>query len=137
MARECTGKQGEVSLTCDRLVVLCHDKGRGPSPEKRPTKPSPTALPLINEDDIRSITAEGNVKIVQKERMATAGRAEFERASRTITLTEGPPKLWHGENVLEADKIVIYLDEEKTELTSEGGRQIRATIAPQSVSKGK
>lgn len=130
-------KQGDVSMTCDRLVALCDDKGGGPSSEKRPTKPANAALAVVREDDIRSITAAGNVKIVQNERMATAGKAEFDRAKRTITLTEGPPKLWHGENALEADRIVIHLDEDRTELTSDGGKQIRATLRPHNLEKTK
>ena len=52
--------------------------------------------------------------------MAVAGKAMYDNAKRTITLTEGPPRLWQGPDVVVADTIVIYLDENRHELLQGG-----------------
>jgi lipopolysaccharide transport protein LptA len=88
---------------------------------------------------IKSITATGNVKIAQEERMAVAGKALFDNAKRTITLTEGP-KLWQGPDMLMAHTIIVYLDENRVELHSKDGKDddgIRMRINPGKQKKDK
>jgi lipopolysaccharide export system protein LptA len=78
---------------------------------------------------MRSMIATGNVKVVQNERMAVAGQAVFDNVSRTITLTENP-RVWQGSDVAQADKIIIYLDENRTEFTGKEGGAITVVINP-------
>jgi lipopolysaccharide transport protein LptA len=117
--------QGDLTLTTDKLVIVYEDdKGRSAPETKRP----PRNLQSIS--GIRSITASGKVKLVQNERMATAGKAEYDNAKRTITLTGGPPRLWQGPDQMMADTIIIYLDENRSELLSGDGTVIKAVINP-------
>jgi lipopolysaccharide export system protein LptA len=127
-------RQGDLVLSCDRLAILydeekaAADRGKGKS------------LPagLQSASGIKSISASGNVKMVQGERMATAGKALYDNLERTITLTDGPPRLWQGPDVLVANTIIVYLDENRSELSGNtgtpGNEGIRMTINP---GKGK
>jgi lipopolysaccharide export system protein LptA len=128
-------KQGDVTLTCDHLVIVYDEKTGAKKAEKRVKK-----LPkgLENASQIKSITASGHVKIVQKERMAVAGKALYDNVKRTITLTEAP-RLWQGKDMLVADTIIIYLDENRSELLGGKGEEksIRAIINPDKQSKEK
>gem|GEM_PF-6675255 len=90
------------------------------------TKKLPADLQMSG---MRSMIATGNVKVVQNERMAVAGQAVFDNVSRTITLTENP-RVWQGSDVAQADKIIIYLDENRTEFTGKEGGAITVMINP-------
>ncbi len=128
--------QGDVALTCDRLVVLYDEKtGRGATEERARKLP----LDLEKVSHIKSITASGNVKIVQDQRMAVAGKALYDNVKRTITLTEGPPRLWQGPDVMIADTIVVYLDENRVDVRSRDGKDngIRLEINPDKPKKEK
>jgi lipopolysaccharide export system protein LptA len=83
----------------------------------------------VQMSGMRSMVATGNVKVVQNERMAVAGQALFDNVNRTITLTDNP-RVWQGSDVAQADKIVIYLDENRTEFTGKEGGPITVMINP-------
>ncbi len=119
--------QGDLTLTADKLMIV-YDDEKGKSGAEPPAKRLPKNLQSIS--GIRSIIASGKVKIAQNERMATAGKAEYDNAKRTITLTEGPPRLWQGPDQMMAHTIIIYLDENRSELRSGDGAVIRAQINP-------
>jgi lipopolysaccharide export system protein LptA len=126
-------KQGDVTLTCNQLVLVYDEKVGAKTGEGRAKK-----LPkgLENASQIKSITASGNVKVVQNERMAVAGKALYDNAKRTITLTQAP-RLWQGADVMVADKIIIYLDENR--VVSQGGNEnpIQFKINPDQQKKEK
>jgi lipopolysaccharide export system protein LptA len=122
-------KQGDVTLTCDRLVVVYDEKAGAGTGAGRAKK---IAKNLDNVGQIKSITASGNVKIVQNERMAVAGKALYDNAKRTITLTEGP-RLWQGADVLLGNTIIIYIDENRTDVDGD----IKLKINPEQQKKEK
>ncbi|MCL5124034.1 MAG: hypothetical protein M1511_05965 [Deltaproteobacteria bacterium] len=127
-------QQGDLILSCDRLVIIYDDKmatSHSGSTRNLATKE------LQTPSGIKSITALGNVKITQNERMAVAGKAIFDNIKRTITLTEGPPRLWQGPDVLAAQTIIIYLDENRTELLGGDESLITAIINPPKPKKDK
>lgn len=125
--------QGDVTLSCDQLVLVYDEKAGVSTGDGRAKK---LAKKLENVSQIKSITASGNVKIVQNERMAVAGKALYDNAKRTITLTEGP-RLWQGTDVMVANTIIIYLDENRVD--SQGGEEnpIRFKINPEQQKKEK
>ena len=127
-------QQGDLILTCDRLVIMYDDKMAASHPGS--TRNLATKE-LQTPSGIKSITALGNVKITQNDRMAVAGKANFDNIKRTITLTEGPPKLWQGSDVLAAQTIVIYLDENRSELLGGEESLITAIINPPRSRKDK
>jgi lipopolysaccharide export system protein LptA len=120
-------KQGDMVMACDKLVIAYDEEkakaggdaaGRGLSKD------------LQSVSGIRSITASGNVKIVQNERMATAGQAEFDNVKRTLILKGGPPRLWQGPDMIIGDTIIIYVDENRSEIRSNGDANIKMLIHP-------
>jgi lipopolysaccharide export system protein LptA len=118
-------KQGDVTLTCDRLVIA-YDEKTGAGTGEGKVKKFHRGLDNINQ--MKSITASGNVKIVQNQRMALSGKALYDNMGRTITLTENP-RLWQGADMLVANTITIYLDENR--IVTEGDKNpINFTINP-------
>ncbi|MDA8406769.1 MAG: hypothetical protein M0T73_07935 [Deltaproteobacteria bacterium] len=128
-------QQGDLVLTCDRLVIMYDEKMAG-SNQSGSSRTQPTKE-LQTPSGIKSITALGNVKITQNDRMAVAGKAVFDNVKRTITLTEGPPRLWQGPDVLAAQTIIIYLDENRSELLGGDESLITAIINPPKPKKEK
>jgi lipopolysaccharide export system protein LptA len=120
-------RQGELTLTCDKLAIV-YDEERAKASADSGARHAPKELQSVS--GIKSIIASGNVKIVQNERMATAGKAEYDNLRRTITLTDGPPRLWQGPDVMMAHTVIIYLDENRSELRGGDGSVIKAVINP-------
>jgi lipopolysaccharide export system protein LptA len=102
--RNVTLKLDNVTLSCDKLVIVYDEKKARLSAESKGEKPTTTST-------IKSITASGNVKITQDERMATAEKALWDFAKRTITLTEGVPRYQQGHDSVSGHRIIMYLDE--------------------------
>jgi lipopolysaccharide export system protein LptA len=119
-------RQGDMTLTCDKLIIDYDEE----KVEPRENRSKKLVRGLQASGKIRAITALGNVKFMQGERIAVAGKAVYENSKRTITLTKGPPRLWQGPDVVVADTIVIYLDENRTELLGGDESGIKATINP-------
>ena len=119
-------RQGDMNLTCDKLTIDYEEENTN----SRENSIKRGIRGLETAGKIRSITALGNVKFVQGERIAVSGKALYDNNKRTITLTKGPPKLWQGPDVVVADTIIIYLDENRTELIGGDESGIRATINP-------
>lgn len=81
-----------------------------------------------NGKELIEILATGNVRVTQQDRIAVADRALFLNTERKIVLT-GKPKVWKGNDTISGNKIIYYLDENRTVV--EGGQErVRATIHP-------
>lgn len=119
-------KQGDVTMTCDRLSIISADKDDHTTPD-----PKRSIIPTDRKttEDIRSITASGSVKIVQGDRVAVAGTALFDNGKQTITLSDGP-KLWQGTNQIIGDEIIVYLKENSAEVKTKKGTKIETIINP-------
>jgi lipopolysaccharide export system protein LptA len=119
-------KQGDVTMTCDRLAIVYENKE-----DRTAQDPKGGVIPhdLKTIRNIKSITASGNVKIVQGDRVAIAGTALFDNGKQTITLSEGP-KLWQGTNQIIGEKIIIYLKENTAEVKTKDGTMIETIINP-------
>jgi lipopolysaccharide export system protein LptA len=87
----------------------------------------------VGRDRLKNIVAEGEVRIGKGARFATGGRAVFDQASQTVTLSEDAV-LHDGENRVAGERVVVYLDEGRSVV--EGGRErVRAVLIPPSDSK--
>jgi lipopolysaccharide export system protein LptA len=81
-----------------------------------------------NADKPREVVAEGKVQIDKGERRATGGRAVFDNATRTVTLSD-QALLQDGPNQVAGDRVVVYLDEQRSVV--EGGQErVRAVLYP-------
>ncbi len=103
-------KQGDVTMSCDHLVIDFETKHVKPGPATR----DPKLTSDVTFSNMKSITASGNVKIVQGDRKAMAGKAVFDNRKRTIELTDNP-KLWQGPDYSSGNRIVFYIDENRSE----------------------
>lgn len=79
-------------------------------------------------DRLREVVAEGAVRIAKGDRLATGGRAVFDQAARTVTLTD-QATLRDGPNEVVGERVVVYLDEARGVV--EGGEdRVRAVLFP-------
>jgi lipopolysaccharide export system protein LptA len=108
--------QGDVKVRSDRLTVtLAPERDTGGADHKSSPR-------------LQQIVAVGNVRIDNGTRWATGGRAVFEQGTRTLVLTE-TPVLHDGSNEVAGDRVVVYLDENRSVV--EGGRKrVKAVLYP-------
>jgi lipopolysaccharide export system protein LptA len=94
-------QQGEVYIYSDMMTVRYSDA------ENR---------------QIEKVVAEGDVRIVQLNRVATAQHAVFYQQEGRVVLT-GDPQVVQGENKVEGERIVVYLNDSRSVV--EGGKKSR------------
>ncbi len=85
-----TAQQGDIQIYADRLVADYSENGK----------------------EILSITATGSAKVVDKNRVALCGEIFMDNKNRTITMKDNP-KLWEGEDLLEGEEIIYFIDEDR------------------------
>ena len=84
---------------------------------------------------LQTVVASGNVRIDQGTRWAIGGRATFDQTNRTLVLTENPV-LHDGPNEVAGDRVVVYLDQDRSVV--EGGRKrVKAVLHPNESEKPK
>jgi lipopolysaccharide export system protein LptA len=120
--------QGPVKVRSDTLTVTLESNQEKTGPEKPgDDKPGLEAMDGGTQR-LRQILATGRVRIDHGTRWATGGRAIFDQKSRTIVLTE-TPVLHDGANEVMGDRVVVYLDEDRSVV--EGGRKrVKAVLYP-------
>jgi lipopolysaccharide export system protein LptA len=84
-------------------------------------------------ESVREIVAEGAVHITKGDREASGGRAVFDQAARTVTLTD-KATLRDGQNEVAGALVRIYLDEQRSEVDG-GEDRVRAKLYPNSTRK--
>lgn len=115
--------QGRARLRSDQLTVTFDSARSGGS-----GAPAVEAGPGTASGRLQEIVAVGNVRIDQGTRWATGGRAVFDQGERTVVLSESPV-LHDGPNEVAGDRVVVYLDEDRSVV--EGGRKrVKAVIHP-------
>jgi len=125
--------QGDIKLVSDTLTITLDDAKRRPkgAQAEQPPAPAPATAPDQAGRDagrVREIVAQGNVRIDQGPRWAVGGRAVFDQTRRTLVLT-GNPVLHDGQNQVAGDRVVVYLDEDRSVV--EGGQQrVKAVLVP-------
>ncbi len=74
------------------------------------------------------VVAEGSVRIDKGTRQASGGRAVFNAAARTVTLSE-KARLRDGPNEVAGERVIVFLAEERSVI--EGGpERVRAVLHP-------
>jgi lipopolysaccharide export system protein LptA len=82
------------------------------------------------KNDVDKIEANGNVRIVQGNRIGTASNSVYDNKLGKITLT-GNPKVTEGAaNTISGNTITYYIDEERSEVRSDGQKRVETTIQP-------
>lgn len=104
---EVVAKQGDVVIYADRMTVFYR-------PEDR---------------EVERVEALRNVRIVQGTKVATGQKGVYFRNEGRIVLT-GSPKVHQGEDFVEGDEITVFLGEERSIVSSEGGSRVNAVFHP-------
>ena len=81
-----------------------------------------------NEGRVKEVVAQGDVRLSKGTRWATGGRAVFDQNNRTVTLSEAAV-LHDGPNQVSGERVVVYLDEERSVVEGGGGR-VKAVLFP-------
>lgn len=104
--------QDDVTIYGDRLTV----KYKG---EKR---------------EIEMVIAEGSVRIIQGQRVATSEKAILYHIEERIVLT-GSPKVTDGDSFVQGQEITIYLNDQRSVVTGGEGGRVNAVFTPQTEEK--
>ncbi|MEE9613380.1 MAG: lipopolysaccharide transport periplasmic protein LptA [Thermodesulfobacteriota bacterium] len=83
-----------------------------------------------DKDEVREIVATGNVLIVSGNKTATATKAVYERAGRTVVLT-GRPVVRQCADTVTGARITINLEDDSSVVESSKGGRVRAVIMPE------
>lgn len=100
-------KEKEFTIYADRLLLYLDSEG----------------------EEIAKIVAQGNVRIEQGNRRATCQEATYYHRERKVTLL-GNPVVREGGNWVKGQRIVYYIDEQKSVAESEGEERVTVTIIP-------
>ncbi len=101
-------KQDDVTIFSDKLTVYYAD----------------------NRDEVEKIEADGNVRIVQGNRVGLAAHGVYESKLGKITLTGGKPRVMQGTDTTTGKVITYFLDDEQSVVTGDAGEPVVTTIHP-------
>ncbi len=94
------------------------------------SKGSPASpLGAVGIEKVTRIEAQGKVRMVQGDRVATGDKAIFYTQDDKIVLT-GNPQLWRGENSLKGREIVFFLKENRAVVEGDPKKRVEAIIYP-------
>lgn len=97
-----------------------------------PAAPGAAAEP---RREITRIEADGEVKFVKGDKVATGERAVYSAAGRTIVLT-GAPRVRQERDWVQGTRVTIYLDEERSVVEGAPGRRVESIIYPNAEQEG-
>ena len=110
--------QGDVAIDCKELVVnLARAQGK-------------------DDLQLQEVVAIGDVVITQGGRKATGGRAVFDQVKRQVTLLENPV-LRDGQNEVAGERIIVFLDENRSVVESSPKKRVSAILYPGSGKNGE
>jgi lipopolysaccharide export system protein LptA len=100
-------KQGDVRIRCDEMTVYYTqvEKLTGKSENK--------------SQQVEKLFCDGNVEVTKGEWLGSSQKMLYIKKVRQVILT-GRAKAWQGQNVVNGEKIIYYLDEGRSEVV--GGR---------------
>ncbi len=87
-----------------------------------------------DKQDLKEVTADGHVTIVQGTKKATGNHAIFDQTKRTMVLT-GDAILEEGTNQVSGDRIVVHPDDSKMEVLGEN-RRVKVVLFPGGATPG-
>jgi lipopolysaccharide export system protein LptA len=78
---------------------------------------------------LKEIMAIGNVKIVQLDRRATGQKATFQQEENKVVL-DGDAVVREGENEIRGERVIFYVDEERSIVEGGKGNRVNTRITP-------
>ncbi len=87
------------------------------------------------ENRVKEVVADGNVRVAKGARWATGGRAEFDQSHQTVILSRDAV-VHDGSNQVSGERIVVYLDQERSVVEGGNGRVKAVLFPPQNGTPG-
>jgi len=122
-------QQGDAVLYADQLLVYYQPgpetaarAGPAPQPEKA-TSP----LADLGGEKIDRIEAQGNVRFVQEDKVATGDKAVFYQERDEVVLL-GRPQVWRGENTIRGERIVFHLKDKRVTVEGSSAQRVEAHL---------
>ena len=119
---------GEATLYADQLLVFYQPEEKG-RPSSAAAGKSQEISPLgdLGGEKIDRIEAQGKVRFIQGDRVATGDKAIYYRDQDKVMLL-GNPQVWRGENHLRGSQITIYLASRKVVVQGSPQRRVEAHL---------
>ena len=105
-------KKGNLTIYADRLEVFYDQVKTADNKKKR---------------RLKKIVFMGHLKIVQGRRKATAKEAIYYKPQEKIVLLKNA-QVWDGPNTIKGDKIVLYVNENRSVVESSGKDRVEAVV---------
>jgi lipopolysaccharide export system protein LptA len=117
--------QGDTTMLCKTLVVY-YEQGAGGA-----AGPSTTQAGPGGNQQIKRIEAKGNVKVTQKDQVATGDSGVYDTAANKVTLI-GNVTITQGPQVVTGDRLSVDLETgySRVECGKSGDCRVRALIVP-------
>lgn len=100
-------KQDDVTIFSDKLTVYYADN-----------------------NEVDKIEADGNVRIIQGNRVGLGSHGVYESKQGKITLTGGKPRVMQGTDTTTGKVITYFLDDEQSVVTGDSSEPVVTTIHP-------
>ena len=84
--------------------------------------------------EITQVIADGQVRIVQQEKLATGEKAVYYNQEERVVMT-GSPKVTEGDNSVEGQEITLYLNEKRSVVSGGEGGRVKAIFTPKPEAK--
>jgi lipopolysaccharide export system protein LptA len=84
--------------------------------------------------EITQVIADGQVRIVQQEKLATGEKAVYYNQEERVVMT-GSPKVTEGDNSVEGQEITLYLNEKRSVVSGGDGGRVKAIFTPKPETK--
>jgi lipopolysaccharide export system protein LptA len=81
-----------------------------------------------NEEMLKKIVAEGNVKIKSAQYTAESEKVEYDTATMTITMTGDSSKVISGKNSISGTKIILYRKDGRVKVLGSKKKRVEATF---------
>ncbi|MBN2282722.1 MAG: hypothetical protein JXO48_02420 [Deltaproteobacteria bacterium] len=111
----------DVTMKSDSLYLYYSDEQGG--------TPDTVRQGITENSAIERIEARGNVEIRQGEKLVRGNNALFSNRDQTITVT-GDVVMQEGTQVIQGERMIIFLSENRGTVESSDGKRVRATIYP-------
>lgn len=108
-----SARQGDITIYSDKLVIKHSEK----------------------DQDVDSVEASGNVRVIQGDRQATAGHAVYDNKAGKIVF-DMSPKVFQGNNIV-SGKVITYFVEEQRSVVTGGGDGADARVEAEIHPRGK
>lgn len=101
-------KQGDITIFSDKLTIHYG----------------------TNKNEVERIEADGNVRIVQENRVGSAAHAVYDSKEGKITLSGGTPRVTQGADSTTGKIITYLIDDERSTVTGDTGAPVVTIIHP-------